>query len=187
VWLEARNLKTQYQSLKLAPKRHRPFQVIKEVSLVAYQLWLPASWRIHDVFYISLLSPYHETTTHSPNFTRPPPNLIDGEDEYEVETILNHRHHRRSRMLQYLIKWSRYLHANNTWEPADQVHAPDLVKSYHHKHPELQVKRAWIETSQSIPPEPSPCWLHSSTPSSTIASFDKANSRPSYQEGQAIL
>jgi len=68
VWLEAQNLKTQYQSSKLAPKHHGPFQVIKEVSLVAYQLCLLASWRIHDVFHISLLSPYCETTTHGPNF-----------------------------------------------------------------------------------------------------------------------
>jgi hypothetical protein len=29
-------------------------------------------------------------TTHSPNFTRPPPDLIDGEEEYEVERIINH-------------------------------------------------------------------------------------------------
>ncbi len=41
VWLKASNLKTQYQSSKLAPKHHGPFQIIKEVSLVAYQLCLP--------------------------------------------------------------------------------------------------------------------------------------------------
>ncbi len=29
--------------------------------------------------------PYYETQTHGPNFTRPPPDLIDGEEEYEVE------------------------------------------------------------------------------------------------------
>jgi len=144
VWLEAQNLKTQYQSSKLAPKRHGPFQIIKEVSPVTYQLRLPAAWRIHNVFHVSLLSPYHEMTAHGPNFTRPPPNLIDGENEYEVETILNHQCHGRSRTLQYLIKWSRYSHANNTWELADQVHPLDLVKSYHHKHPKLQVKRMWI-------------------------------------------
>ncbi len=83
---------------------------------------------------------------------RPPPDLIDGENEYEVEAILNHRCHGKSRTLQYLIKWSRYSHADNTWEPADQVHALDLVKSYHHKHLELQVKRAWGQAPQTTPP-----------------------------------
>jgi hypothetical protein len=52
---------------------------------VAYQLRLPAAWGIHDVFHTSLLSPYHETTAHCPNFSRPPPELIDGEEEYQVE------------------------------------------------------------------------------------------------------
>ena len=37
VRLKAQNLKTQYQSSKLAPKHHGPFQIIKEVSPVAYQ------------------------------------------------------------------------------------------------------------------------------------------------------
>ena len=144
MWLEAQNLKTQYQSLKLAPKHHKPFQIIKEVSPVAYQLCLPVSWRIHDMFHILLLSPYHKMTTHCPNFMRPPPDLIDGENEYEVETILNHQHHKKARKLQYPIKWSGYSHTNNIWEPADQVHALDLVKSYHCKHLELQDKKTQI-------------------------------------------
>jgi hypothetical protein len=41
VWLKGKNLKHPYQSTKLAPKRYRPFKIIKEVSLVAYQLSLP--------------------------------------------------------------------------------------------------------------------------------------------------
>jgi hypothetical protein len=115
VWLKAWNLKMQYQSSKLAPKCHGPFQVIKEVSPVAYQLRLLASWRIYDVFHVSLLSPYRETTAHDPNFTWPPPDLIGGEEEYKVEAILNHRRHGRSRTLQYLIKWKGYPHSDNTW------------------------------------------------------------------------
>jgi hypothetical protein len=42
---------------------------------VVYQLKLPVAWGIHDVFHMSLLSPYRETTTHGPNFSRPPPEL----------------------------------------------------------------------------------------------------------------
>jgi len=37
-------------------------------------------------------------------------------------------------MLQYLIKWKGYPHSDNTWEPASQVHAPELTKAYHCKH-----------------------------------------------------
>jgi hypothetical protein len=77
------------------------------------------SWGIHDVFHTFLLLPYHETHAHGPNFSRPPPDLIDGEEEYEVERVVNHRHHGRNRMLQYFIKWKGYPESDNTWEPAD--------------------------------------------------------------------
>jgi hypothetical protein len=105
VWLEGKNLKLPYQSTKLAPKQYRPFKIIKEVSPMAYQLSLPMTWGIHDVFYTSLLSSYHETTQHGPNFSQLPPDLIEGEAKYEVKAIWNHRNFRHSHALQYLIKW----------------------------------------------------------------------------------
>jgi hypothetical protein len=90
VWLEGKNLKLPYQSTKLVPKRYGPFKIIKEVSLVAYQLNLPVAWGIHDMFHASLLSPYHKTAQHGLNFSQPPPDLIAGEAEYEVKAIWNH-------------------------------------------------------------------------------------------------
>jgi hypothetical protein len=87
VWLEARNLALPYPTAKLAPKRHGPFTVTKRISAVAYQLELPRTWTIHDVFHASLLTPYAETDEHSPNYERPPPEMEEGELEYEVEAI----------------------------------------------------------------------------------------------------
>ncbi len=131
VWLDATHLKLPHQKAKLTPKRLGPFKITKEISPVAYQLALPANWRIHNVFHASLLNLYHETNVHGPNFTRPPPDLIEGEEEFEVERIITHRTFGRSKRLQYLIKWKDYPESDNSWEPADQVHAPDLVKHYH--------------------------------------------------------
>jgi hypothetical protein len=74
------------------------------VSPVAFQLYIPTAWNIHDIFHASLLSPYHESLEHEPNYSRPPPDLLEGEEEYEVEHIVNHRHFGRARTLQYLIK-----------------------------------------------------------------------------------
>ena len=135
MWLEATNLKLPYHTPKLAPRRQGPFRIGKEILPVAYQLVLPRSWGIHDVFHASLLLLCKETAVHGPNFTRPPPDLIEGEEEYEVETIVNHRHYGRWRQLQYLIKWKGYPSSDNTWEPEENVHAEDLVKEYHRRHP----------------------------------------------------
>jgi Chromo (CHRromatin Organisation MOdifier) domain len=92
---------------------------------------LPASWQIHDVFHASLLTLYRETAAHGPNFMWPPPDLIQRQEEFEVEAIINHHHHRQRRLLQYLIKWKGYPHSDNTREPVTNVHAPDLLKRYH--------------------------------------------------------
>ena len=85
VWLEGKNLKFPHQATKLNPKRYEPFKIIKEISPVAYQLQLPPSWNIHPVFHTSLLSSYSKMPLHGPNFSQPPPDLIENEEEYEVE------------------------------------------------------------------------------------------------------
>jgi hypothetical protein len=90
VWLEARNLALPYGTIKLAPRCHRPFKIMKVISPVAYKLELPHQWAIHPVFHALLLTPYVETKEHSPNYSRPPPDLIGGEEQYKVETIRSH-------------------------------------------------------------------------------------------------
>ena len=128
VWLEVTHLKLPHQGSKLNPKWYGPFKILKMVSPVVFKLDLPISWTIHPIFHTSLLTLYIKTHAHGPNYSQPPPNLIDDEEQYKVEQIRNHQHHRCSRMLQYLIKWQGYPKSDNTWEPADQVHAPDLLQ-----------------------------------------------------------
>jgi hypothetical protein len=131
VWLEGKNLKLPYQATKLALKRYGPFRIIREVSPVVYQLNLPMMWGIHDVFHTSHLSPYHKMTQDGPNFSWPPLDLIKGEAKYKVEAIQNHRNFECSYTLQYLIKWQGYPKSDNTWEPANNIHTPNLLKNYH--------------------------------------------------------
>jgi chromodomain-containing protein len=52
--------------------------------------------------------------------------MIKGEEEYEVEHVVNHQFKGRSRQLQYFVKWKGYPKSDNTWEPASAVPAPDL-------------------------------------------------------------
>jgi Integrase zinc binding domain/Chromo (CHRromatin Organisation MOdifier) domain len=130
VWLEGKNLPLSHGTIKLSPKRYGPFVIMKVISPVASQLSLPTSWNIHPVFHNSLLTPFVETPAHGLNFTRPPPELIDGEAQYEVEAIRSHRYFGKNKRLQYLLKWKGYPEADNTWESEDQLNTPDLLKSY---------------------------------------------------------
>jgi len=60
--------------------------------------------RIHPVFHNSLLKPYIETSAHGPNFARPPPEIVGGEEgHYEIEKILQSQPTRNKRSTEYLV------------------------------------------------------------------------------------
>jgi hypothetical protein len=138
VWLEGKNLRINQPTAKLAPRRHGPFKVIQVMSAVNYKLELSTQWSIHPVFHTDLLTPYRETIMHGPNFTRPTPELIDGEEEYSVEKILDSRRFGRRRRLQYLVKWEGYPDADNMWVDKDDVFADDKIREFKNLNPESE-------------------------------------------------
>ena len=84
VWLYSWNLKTIYHK-KMKPKREGPFIITEVLGPVTYRLKLLATWRIHNIFHATLLWPYRENNTYRSNFTEPPPELLDGEEVYEIK------------------------------------------------------------------------------------------------------
>jgi hypothetical protein len=163
VWLEGKNLHINQPTAKLAPRRHRPFKVIQVMSAVNYCLELPTQWSIHPVFHTDLLTPYRETIMHGPNFTQPAPELIDGEEEYSVEKILDSRQFGRRRCLQYLVKWEGYPDSDNMWVDKDDVSADDKIREFKVSNPkaEVHLRRAHV-VSIPHPPIPISHTLHSS-------------------------
>ena len=151
VWLDGHNLKTDQPTSKLAPRRHGPFAITQVMSPISYRLQLPHQWHIHPVFHIDLLTPYRETMTHGENYQCPLPELVDNEEEYEVEAILDSHRFGRGRKLQYLIKWLRYPDSDNQWEDADKVHANDLVRKFHRAHPGKETHLKTGRTTESSP------------------------------------
>ena len=134
VWLDARNLhlKTMH---KLTPRRLGPFEIIEEISPVVYKLRLPSTWHIHDIFHASLLTPQVITPEYGIPPEPPLPELVDGESEYEVENILQHRFVGRQKELHYLVQWRGYSRAESTWEPEEHLrNAPEVLEAYKSHH-----------------------------------------------------
>jgi Chromo (CHRromatin Organisation MOdifier) domain len=176
VWLEGTNLKLTHPKAKLDAKRYGPFPITKEVSPVVFQLVLPPQWRVHNVFHASLLTPYKETEEHGDNFVQPPPELIEGQEEYEVEQVVNSRRLGCARKLQYLLRWKGYSRAHDSWQDATKVHAPELIKEYYERK-KSTVHTIGIKRTDQLTPNasPSPSINHinmsngSSSPASTFS------------------
>jgi hypothetical protein len=153
VWLEGKNLRINQPTAKLAPRRHGPFKITQVMSAVNYRLELPTQWSIHPVFHIDLLTPYKETIMHGPNFTRPTPELINGEEEYSIKKILDSRHFGRRRRLQYLVKWEGYPDSENMWVDKDDVFADDKVREFKASNPDstTHIRGTFVAKSSHLP------------------------------------
>src|SRR5581483_4313191 len=130
VLLSTRNITSQVDKLrptpKLSPRFIRPYKIIKKLSLLVYKLELPHTLRIHPVFHVSLLKKYEEPLV---TIIPPPTIVIDNEEEYEVEEILDRKEVRGH--AHYLVKWKGYSLHDATWEPKENLaNAPDILRTY---------------------------------------------------------
>jgi hypothetical protein len=91
--------------------------------------------KIHNVFHIDLLSPYKVMEAYGESYTCPSPIIEEEVEQYEVDTILNVRRYGKKKMLQYLVHWKGYPHANNLWVNHKDLNAPDLLKEFYHNSP----------------------------------------------------
>jgi transposase InsO family protein len=130
VCLSTKNIKVKMVgSPKLLPQFVGPFTVIGKINDVAYKLGLPPNMQMHDVFHVSLLKRYHDDGRIQP----PPPTMLEGEEHYEVEKILDHRERKvgRKKSAEYLVQWKGYGPEHNTWEPAEYcTHCPETVQEF---------------------------------------------------------
>src|SRR5271170_3186576 len=90
--------------------------------------------KIHSVFHVSLLEPYHTSTILDRIQPPPQPIVVESESEYEVEEILDSKYLRKR--LFYLVKWKGYDPSNSSWELVSFVkNSPHLITAFHAKYP----------------------------------------------------
>jgi len=103
VLLSLDNVRTQRPSKKLDMRHAGPYAVVERVGTHAYRLQLPETMKIHDVFHISLLRPYHAPTYPGQATTVPGPVEVDSEG-----TVRGSQYHQLKEQRPY---WS----ATGTW------------------------------------------------------------------------
>ena len=135
VYLNASDIQTTWPSKKLSHCHLGPFEIVKEIGNGAYCLKLTWSMScLHPVFNVIklTLAPPDPILGHH---LRPllPLEIVDGEEEWIVEEILDSKV--INQKLQYLVKWEGFRIKHNSWEPWDNIHAPNLIAEFHWKHP----------------------------------------------------
>jgi hypothetical protein len=95
--------------------------------------------KVHPVFHISKLKKYvPNDDIRFPirkHVIRPPPAMIDGQEEYEVEEIVDKRIRKsrtgKTQSVEYLVKWKGYPSCDNTWEPLSNLtNAKEAIEEY---------------------------------------------------------
>ncbi len=124
VWLDSTNLHLPRPKKKLDNKRVGPFTIVDKVGAAAYKLKLPAHWKIHPRFNEKLLIPYVPPAFPNQEVPpAPPPDLINDEEEFEIEEILDSRPRticsgrgkKSYEVIDYFVKWKGWTREHNSW------------------------------------------------------------------------
>jgi Reverse transcriptase (RNA-dependent DNA polymerase)/RNase H-like domain found in reverse transcriptase/Integrase zinc binding domain/Retroviral aspartyl protease/Chromo (CHRromatin Organisation MOdifier) domain len=136
VLLSTANLRNMERAPKLYPKFIGPYKIKKVISDVAYELDLPMTMRIHHTFHVSKLKKYNKDDNEifeREQIIRPAPIIINEEEEFEVEKIIDKRETgtRSRRKINYLVLWKGYPRWEATWEDVHQLtNAQDKIQEY---------------------------------------------------------
>ena len=169
---------------KLQPKFAGPYKVVQQVGRVAYKLELPKTKaRVHDVFYVNLLKPYHRDGARQPP-PGPPLFDLDDDDVWEVEAIVSDRM-RRTRgsgvCQEYLIKWKNFPSEQNTWEPEHNLIncESDLQEYWDKQRREASARGSRKRKARGAQrPLPSPSSATSAVPPAAQSAGDQSRAHP---------
>ncbi len=107
-----------------------PFKVLEKKIFDIYKLEVSKNFKVHPIFHVSHLKPLVDDDSR-PNReynSRPPPNLIDNESEFEVEVVLMSRQ-LKGRDQEYLVTWKKYYPIKTSKvNKSNMEHAQEAIK-----------------------------------------------------------
>ncbi|MBE6133033.1 MAG: hypothetical protein E7180_06615 [Erysipelotrichaceae bacterium] len=131
VWL-LKGSTTKNVKRKLADQLIGPFEIVKKVSPLAYELKLPSNMHCHPVFHVSLLEPYYENEFKDRNYKRKKNiHLTTDTNEKLPEKIIKMRTYKGKN--RYLISWKGPNEYEDTWIDEDQISDKQLIQEYFRK------------------------------------------------------
>ena len=101
------------RSEKLMEQFVGPYKIKSIISANVVELQLPPTVHIHPVVNVSKLQLY-KSQVEGQKATKPAPVVVEGEEEYKVEKILNKRKIRGKN--KFLVRWKGYTAEADTWE-----------------------------------------------------------------------
>jgi len=160
VLLSTRDLKWQIVGRRtdnLTERFMGPYKVKGIILSNAIESDLPSNIRIHPVVNVSRVHRYRNQVKGQ-KITPPPPVVIEGEMEYEVERILSKRKQHRK---VDLVHWKGYMAEEDTWKKAENLgNVQEVLRDY---------ERGYEETARKIREEEDGTYSRSELPGRYMA------------------
>jgi hypothetical protein len=130
VLVDANFVRDYRKTAKLVNKLLGPWKVIEKVGELAYRVELPPSIKRHPVFHVTQLEPFNESIIPSQTLEPGPIPNEDGEDEYEIERIIDSRS--RKNGFEYKVLWKGYEGIEKVqWIKEGDIDAEESIEEFH--------------------------------------------------------
>lgn len=103
---------------KLSKRYFGPYKILRKIGEVAFELELPPQSKVHPVFHVSKLKPYHGSDLPNRDL---PPDAIDNQPVVQPLAILDWHITQNNLDSKVLVQWEGSFLEDATWEPLHEI------------------------------------------------------------------